>query len=460
MASGVVSTEEKLSPRTRSALGVIFVTLFIDLIGFSIVFPLFPQMLTFYRDASGGSGAFGLLYGWLNALTSFAGSPEGEWGIIVLFGGLVGAIYSLLQFLFAPIIGRLSDRHGRRPVLICGLVGVLLSHVVWVFAGSFELLLLSRILGGMMSGNISTATAVVADVTTGRERPKGMAIIGIAFGLGFLVGPALGGLLAGIDLTAHWPALAAWGVNPFSVPAAVAALLALFNVGQLVFRFKETLPERAPGTPHVQRTANPLALFRTQSHAGIGRTNLAYFLYLVAFSGMEFTLTFLATDRLGFTPRDNGLMFVFVGTISAVLQGGYVRRVSPRMGPKRMAVHGLAFSVPGMLLIGLGGAMPNGWILFGGLALLAAGVAQTAPCLTALASVYGPPEEQGQILGVFRSAGALARAVGPLAGSIAYWRLGGGFTYLLAGLFILLPLLITMSLPKSTAHEETNLTIA
>ena len=460
MTSDAKSLDEKLSPRARSALGVVFVTLFIDLIGFSIIFPLFPQMLTFYRDASGGGGAFGLLHGWLTTLTAVAGSPEGEWGIIVLFGGLIGALYSLLQFLFAPLIGRLSDRYGRRPVLICGLTGVLLSHLVWVFAGSFELLLLSRLLGGVMSGNISTATAVVADVTTDRERSKGMAIIGVAFGLGFLVGPAIGGLLAGHDLTSTWPALAGWGINPFSLPAAVAALLAFINVWQLIFRFKETLPERIPDAQKVRRTANPFAIFHGYGYPGVTRTNLAYFLFFVAFSGMEFTLTFLATDRLGFGPRQNGMMFVFVGVISALIQGGYVRRMSPRLGSKRMALHGLAFSVPGMLLIGLGGAQASLWFMFTGLALLAAGVAQTAPCLTALASVYGPPEEQGRVLGVFRSAGALARAIGPLAGSIAYWRLGGGYTYLFAGLFVLLPLAITYSLPAPANMERKNPTMA
>lgn len=438
---------DALPARARKALWVVFLTLFIDLVGFSIIFPLFPAMLTHYREVSGGAGLFGAVYAALERLTLLAGSPEGDWGIIVLFGGAIGALYSLLQFLCTPFIGRLSDRFGRRPVLLLGLSGIFLSHLVWFFAGSFELLVLSRLLGGVMSGNISTATAVVADVTGERNRSRGMAIIGIAFGLGFIIGPVIGGLLAGIDLTAHWPALAAWGVNPFSLPAGAAMLLALANVFQLLFRFEETLPAGGPPPSSFRRTLNPLAMFRTREYPGLGRTNLTYFLFFAAFSGMEFTLTFLAVDRLGFEVRQNAYMFLFVGVLSALVQGGYVRRFSDRIGPKRMTLHGLAITAPGLLLIGVTGVWPSVWVLFAGLALLAIGAAQVTPCLTALASMYGPPAEQGRILGVFRSAGALSRAVGPLLGSVLYWQLGGAASYVCAGLFLAAPLLIAASLP-------------
>jgi MFS family permease len=438
---------DALTARARKALWVVFGTLFIDLIGFSIIFPLFPAMMTHYRDVSDGAGLFGALYSALARLTQFVGSPEGEWGIIVLFGGALGALYSLLQFLCTPLIGRLSDRYGRRPVLLGGLTGIFLSNLLWFFAGSFELLVLSRVLGGMMSGNIATATAVVADVTDARSRSRGMAIIGIAFGLGFIIGPVLGGLLAAIDLTAHWPALAAWGVNPFSVPAGAAMLLAFGNVLQLLLRFDETLPPGGAPASGLRRTLNPLAMFRTKEHPGLGRTNLAYFLFFAAFSGMEFTLTFLAVDRLGFETRQNAYMFLFVGVWSALIQGGYVRRFSERIGPKRMVLHGLALTGPGLLLIGCVGVWPKVWLLFAGLALLGAGVAQVAPCLTALASMYGPPEEQGRVLGVFRSAGALSRAAGPLLGSVLYWRLGGAASYAFAGAFIVAPFLIAATLP-------------
>ncbi|MFP4502484.1 MAG: MFS transporter [Candidatus Hydrogenedentota bacterium] len=443
-----------LPPEARRALWVIFLTLFIDLVGFSIIFPLFPAMLTFYRDTAGDTGLFAMLYSALDRLTGAMGSPEGEWGIIVLFGGALGAVYSLLQFLFAPIIGRLSDRYGRRPVLLVGLTGMALSHALWFFAGSFGLLVVARLLGGAMSGNIATATAVVADVTDQRNRSRGMAIIGIAFGFGFIGGPVLGGVLASVDLTHMWPGLARWGVNPFSMPAAAAMLLALFNVSQLAFRFRESRPAGAPYAGRVRRTANPLALFRLRGYGGVGRVNAAYFLFFVAFSGMEFTLTFLAVDRLGYTPRQNAWMFLFVGTLSALVQGGYVRRLAPRIGARAMALHGLICTAPGLLLIGAAGQWQSATILYAGLALLALGMAQVAPCFTALASVYAPPEEQGRALGAFRSVGALSRAVGPLIGAVLYWRLGGGITYLCTGLFIVLPFGIALTFPPEPDHAQ------
>lgn len=437
----------RLSPETRRATGIVFLTLFIDLVSFSIIFPLFPNMLTYYRDVERGVGLFGWFHGILAHFTSLAGSPEGDWGIIVLFGGVLGALYSFLQFLCAPLLGRASDRFGRKPVLLLGVGGMALSHLLWVFAGRFWLLVLSRIIGGMMSANIATATAVVADVTDRRTRPRGMALIGMAFGLGFIIGPALGGLAASVDLTAHWPSLRALGVNPFSAPALIATVLSLVNWMQLAFRFRESLPETRPACPTARRTANPLVLLRERGLPGSGRTNLTYFLFFAVFSGMEFTLTFLTVDRLGYAPRENGLLFLYVGVILAVMQGSYVRVLSPRLGPKRMSAHGILLAAPGLLLVGLAAAAKSAPVLFVGLGLLAAGVAQATPCLTALASLYAPPDEQGRVLGVFRSVGALARAAGPLAGCLLYWSLGADLAFAVAGLLMLAPLWLARRLP-------------
>jgi len=441
-----------LAPRSRRATGIVFVTLFIDLVSFSIVFPLFPNMLAYYRGVEGGAGLFGWFHGVLERLTALAGSPEGDWGIMVLFGGVLGALYSLLQFLCAPVLGRASDRYGRKPVLLLGVGGMVLSHVLWVFAGRFWLLLLSRVIGGMMSANIATATAVVADVTDARTRPRGMALIGMAFGLGFIIGPAIGGLTASLDLTAHWPGLVQVGVNPFSTPALIAAVLSFANWLQLALRFRESLPRDRRSVPASVRTANPLVLLRERSAPGAGGTNLTYFLFFAVFSGMEFTLTFLTVDRLGYAPRENGLMFFYVGVILALVQGSYVRVLSPRLGPRRMSAHGISLAAPGLLLIGLAAANTSALMLFAVLGLLAAGVAQTTPCLTALASLYAPHGEQGRALGVFRSVGALARAAGPLAGCLLYWSLGASLTYAVAGVLMLAPLWLARRLPEPHHH--------
>jgi MFS family permease len=446
------SDEIPASPATaRTTLRVVFVTLFLDLIGFSIIFPLFPGMLEYYSAQSPPSPLFGALYGLLEHMTATLGVSGGHWGIIVLFGGVLGSLYSLLQFVGAPIFGAVSDQIGRRPVMLLSLCGIFVSYLIWFFAGSFGLLVAARLLGGIMSANISTATAVVADTTTEENRSRGMAIIGIAFGLGFILGPAIGGVTASIDLSAHFPGLVAYGLNPFSAPAAAALLLTAFNLVYAYFRLPETL--RKSGAPRPVRSANPLALLRTESYPGVSRTNLTYFLFLLAFSGMEFSLTFLAHERLSYGARQNAYMFLFIGAILVAIQGGYVRRRSASVGPRRMALHGLGMVIPALMVVGLAAYLRSSLVLYVGLLFLAAGAAQATPCLTALASMYTPKEEQGRVLGIFRSLGALARAIGPLLAAALYWWIGPTLAYFLGGLFVLVPLVMAAGLPKSPEAE-------
>ena len=446
-----VNTAEPLSPESKSVLKIVFVTLFLDLIGFSIIFPLFPAMLTYYLEREGESGLVGMVVNGLERFSQWAGSPT-EFGIVVLFGGVLGSLYSLLQFVFAPILGSLSDRYGRRPILLFSISGLALSYFLWCFAGSFLLLIVARTIGGIMSGNISTATAVVADVTTPANRPRGMAIIGIAFGLGFILGPAIGGFSAALDLTQDLPALVKFGLNPFSAPALAALILSLANLAFVSLRFPETLRPSSALYDRPRRAINPLKLFRTYDYPGVTRTNWANFLFITAFAGMEFSLTFLAMDRLDYGPRQNAYMFLFVGLVLTLVQGGYVRRQSAKIGPKRMAVQGLATTIPGLLLVGLA---QSSLVLYAGLFLMAVGSAQVIPCLTALASVYAPPHEQGRILGIYRSLGSLARGIGPLIACVLYWRLGAGMAYVLGAASLLAPLAVAASLPKpSRASAE------
>jgi len=440
------SDSPPLPTQARRSLGIMFLILFLDLIGFSIIFPLFPSMLAYYESVEGTSGLFGWLHGLLHQISVLTGAPANEWGIIVLFGGILGSLYSILQFFFAPIFGAVSDKLGRKPVLLIALARLFVSYVLWFFAGSFAMLVAARILGGIMSANISTATAVVADITTAQTRAKGMAFIGIAFGIGFIVGPAVGGITATLDLSAHFPGLAAYGVNPFSTPAAIAALLTLLNLGLVIFLFRETLPPTGPGERPVRKT-NPIALLRTFEYPGVTATNWAYFMFLVAFSGMEFSLTFLAVERLGFGPLQNASLFLFIGVVLSFVQGGYVPRAAHRFGSRAVASHGLLCIIPALIIVGLAGHLQQTPLLFLGLFLLAVGGAQTLPSLTALASLYTPDHEQGRILGIFRSLGALARALGPLVACVLYWRLGGATTYYLGAVWILIPLLMLRLLP-------------
>jgi MFS family permease len=424
----------------RGVLPTIFLTVFIDLIGFAIIFPLFPAMLDYYlpREESGG-----MLHALIENLRSISGT---ESQVAVLFGGILGSLYSTLQFFFAPLWGSLSDRTGRRPVLVVTIAGITASYALWFFSGSFALLVAARVLGGVMSGNISVATAAIADVTTPRNRARGMALVGIAFGLGFTIGPAIGAGLSGIDLTRHAPALAHWGVNPFSAAAAGALILSLANLFWVLRRFPETLGAAERGKARsVERSSNIVKLFAPKEYPGVNRANLVYFFFFLAYSGMEFTLVFLAAERFAFTPRDNAFLFVFVGILMALIQGGVVRRLAPRLGEKNLTLAGFALLLPGFLLTGFATSPA---MLYLGLGFLAAGGALVTPCLSALVSLYTPADRQGEVLGIFRSLGALARAVGPVIACLVYWRFGSSAPYVWSAAWLLLPIALSVRLPE------------
>ena len=429
-----------MSEKRKGHLGIVFLIVFLDMVGFSIIFPLFPDMLVHYLEIEGEQSWIGAIVRWLDTY-----APGESFGRITLFGGLLGSIYSILQFVFAPIWGGISDRYGRRSTLIVTLSGTVLSYGLWIFAGSFSLLIGARILGGIMAGNISTASAVVADTTAPGDRAKGMGIIGMAIGLGFIFGPALGGLSYTYFPLGHgmeWQTGIA--INPFSVPAMVATLIGCFNLIWILKNFDETLTPEKRGPKRQHRTWNPFSRFQVLQCPGLVRTNMVYFIYLIAFSAMEFTLVFLAADRLGFGPTDNTWMFVFIGLMIAIVQGGIVRKLAPRLGERKTAMLGIFTMLPGFLLVG---STDTTGQLYAGLGLLAAGSALAMPCLSALASHYTPPDAQGISQGTFRSMGALARAIGPALGGVLYWKLGSEVPYTGGAALMLIPFMLIATLP-------------
>ncbi|HRK35142.1 MAG TPA: MFS transporter, partial [Candidatus Hydrogenedentes bacterium] len=203
---------------TKRILRIVFFIVFLDMAGFSIIFPLFPSMLEYYIAREGSSGFLGAVVGGLDQLRLLLGARPDQ-GHDILFGGFLSAIYALLQFVCAPLFGVMSDRIGRRPILLFTIAGLAFSYGMWFFAGTFALLVAARFVGGLMSGNIATASAVIADVTPDSQRSRGMAVLGFAIGVSFMFGPAMGGIASLIDLTAIWPAAAQYGINPYSVAA-------------------------------------------------------------------------------------------------------------------------------------------------------------------------------------------------------------------------------------------------
>jgi ferrochelatase len=440
--------EEPLSAETKKTLKIVFLTIFLDLLGFSIIFPLFPALAKHYMTVDGDNVFLKMIFNSINAITNHTPGSN-IFGGLVLFGAILGALYSVLQFIAAPLWGSLSDKIGRKPVLIISLSGMAISYVVWFFSGSFTLLLIARAVDGIMGGNISTATAVVADVTSKGNRSKGMAIIGVAFALGFVIGPALGGILSMWDLTVTHPTWTQYGVNPFSMAAALAFLLSCFNVMSVIFNFKESLPPEKRGLGTSERSANPLKIFKPLPFPGVNLVNTSYFLFLTAFSGMEFTLTFLAHERFNFTSMQNAYIFIYIGFIIAFVQGGVVRRKAASVGEKKMATMGLFALIPGLILIALAESV---FMLYAGLFFLAIGSSMVIPCLTALVTLYTPASEQGHSVGIFRSLGALARVAGPIFAAVVYYRFGSSSPYLVGSVFLLIPIYMVTKLPATPKH--------
>ena len=426
------------------SLGVIFLTLFIDLVGFSIIFPLFPEILRHYLEVDGDSGVLRVLIGWSDALSAALGQDANF--KVVLFGGLLSSIYALLQFFCAPLWGMLSDRIGRRPVLLWTVAGTAASYVIWTLSGSFWLFILARLLGGAFGGNLSVATAAVADVTTRAERSRAMGLVGAAFGLGLVTGPAIGASTASHDLLAARPELAAYGINPFSVPALFSLVLGVVNLLWVWRRFHETLPTEARSTRAVssERIRNPLAAIFTLGSPAIRQVNIVAFLQALAFCAMEFSLTFLALERFAYGPRQNGMLIGFLGIFSILTQGVLVRRMLKTMPEVRVLGLGLAATAGSLLLIGLA-AEP--WVLYLGLALVAIGSGLVNPSTTGLISLYASTDEQGRALGVFRSLGSLARAVTPLVAGILFWTLGSLTVFALAAALSALAWWLALKLP-------------
>lgn len=363
-------------------LGVVFLTLFLDLVGFGLILPVLP----FYAVTFGASPA-------VVAMLSTA--------------------YSVAQFVMAPVLGRTGDRYGRRPVMLISIAGSCVAMLVLGFASSLAMVFVARFVTGMSSANISTAQAIVADRVSPEERAKYMGMMGAAIGLGFVFGPALGGLL--------------WSAEAPARPFLVAAGLAAVN-WMLAWRF---LPETRRADVQARHGAEPglpgplarfVQLFRI-ADPNLRTLVLCYFVFNLAFSAMEATFALLMDARLGWGERETGALFTEIGFVIIVVQGVVVGRLVRRVGEKRTLVVGLA-----ILAIGLattGSVRAAAWIATGS-AAIAAGNGLVVPTLSALVSRASGAHEQGVKLGVAASAASLARIVGPLAAGLAFEMLGPG----------------------------------
>jgi MFS family permease len=385
----------------RGALAVVFLTVFIDLLGFGIVLPVMPRQAEPYLSALGLS-------------------PLGVGAMI----GVLFSVFSLMQFLFSPIWGRVSDRIGRRPMLILSLLGSVVFYAVYGLAVTFPveqaataigLMLLSRIGAGIAGASVGTAAAVIADCTTPERRARGMALIGIAFGAGFTLGPLIA--YFGLAVFRQQP----WGVG------ALASLLSFAALLIAIFVFQET---RRPGNatakefPSISRTAAVLGM------PAVGALVLIYFLSIFAFANFEATLARLTKEAFGMTDDDNFLVFAFIGVV-LMLAGGFYRPLAKRLPESRLLSAGVA-----LMIVGLGGLGVVAWLVHRDAAtgispmletifyvvasVAVVGFAFVNPSVSALISRNADPERQGEVLGVNQSFASLGRILGPFLGSLLF----------------------------------------
>jgi DHA1 family tetracycline resistance protein-like MFS transporter len=351
------------------ALLSLLVIVFIDLLGFGMVIPV----MALYAEKLGASSS---QTGWLMAS------------------------YSLMQFVFAPVWGRLSDRYGRRPLLLLSIAMTSLAFLAYALAPTFGWLVASRFFAGAATANIGLAQAYVADVTRPEERAKGMGLIGAAFGMGFVLGPAIGGLLSSISL---------------AMPGFVAAALAAANGVAAWF----VLPEPASRVT-AERKGRLSALMDELSKPGIRRLIVIYLLVVFAFSGMESTFALLSEHRYGLTARTVGGVFAFIGVIIAVVQGALIGPLTRRFGERALLVAGLVLQAIGFVGLPYAPGLPG---LFLACVPLAAGSGLSTPALSSLLSRSARADAQGGTLGIGQSASALGRVAGPPTATFVFGEL-------------------------------------
>ena len=386
---------------------VLFLIVLVDLIGFGVIIPLLP----FYAE-------------------QFRASPA----VVTL----VMAVYSLAQLFAAPLWGRLSDRVGRRPVLMVSMAGAALSYLVLGFAHDLWVLFAARAFCGAMAGNISAAFAYVADVTTPENRARGMGMIGAAYGLGFIAGPALGGILAGAD-----PAHA-----DYQTPAWVAGALSLAALVLAALLLKESLSAEMRAAAAGRR--------RQPMHRIVGEVlanpRLAFWIvlsFLVTFvmAGMETTFAMWSERSFGWGPQQNGYLLAFLGLLSAAIQGGLIGPLSRHIGSHRLVIQGAA--VLGLAFLCLPFSRHLG-VLLVVTAGLAYGFSVVTPALNSLISLEIAAGHQGSVLGLSRSAAILARVVGPAGAGVLFAALGRDAPYFAAAALMALVFLLALRPPAAT----------
>lgn len=434
----VVSAEDKLDFKRVLP---IFVIVLIDLLGLTIIIPLLP------------------LYA-----ASFGADP--------VTIGLLGSTYPMMQLIASPILGGLSDRFGRKPVLVVSQIGTFIGFIVLGFAVTLPVLFLSRIIDGISGANIVAAQAAITDSTTERTRTQGLGLIGAAFGLGFTIGPAI----AGISL--------ALSGNDYRVPAFVAAGFSLLSILLTLFWFKETLPPEKRGQRSAAREGSFASnLARSLANPLVSILLLVMFMQQLVFGGYENLFALFSLSRLGLNAAGNALLFVFIGVVLVLVQGKYIGPLSRKYGERKLIFAGLALLTVGLVLTALTPAIVvpwysaaelqnelsnstsaiqvplpatdvSGWIGLLWIAIasvpMAIGSGFLSPSINSLITKRVPKSEIGASLGTSSSLVSLANVITPIGGAILFQSLGTSAPFLIGGAMMAVVLVLAITRIKPT----------
>ena len=388
----------------RDSMPILFLIVFVDLVGFGLIIPLLP----FYAER-------------------FGASPQ---QVTILM-----AVFSLMSMISAPLWGRISDRIGRRPVLMASMLAAAFAYLWMGFASELWMLFAARAFAGLCAGNIAAAQAYIADVTPPERRARGMGLIGAAFGLGFIVGPALGGLVAGNEVT----------TADLETPGLIAAGLSAVAFLGVVLLLPESLPAAVRERRARSRFATLCSAFRQPV---LGRLLVVFFLVILAFAGMESTFALWAMREHGWGPAQIGYVFTYVGLLSAVMQGGLIGPLSRRFGEERLLLSGLALIAVGLLVLPFSRTLPP---LVLAVSALAIGMGAMQPSLNSLISRRAGAEEQGEVMGVAQSVGSLSRVLGPIIAGALFEAFGRNSPFLWGAALVAAALLLSWRLPRASA---------
>lgn len=377
----------------KASLGTIFLTIFLDLLGFGMVIPFLP------------------------GVARHLGASD-------FVASLTGSVYSLMQFLFVPVWGRLSDRVGRRPVLLASIAATAAGMVLLGFANSLVLLFAARVFTGLATANIAVAQAYIADITPPEGRARGMGLIGLGFGLGFTFGPLFGGLLSAL----------APSLRPGTVPSLVAAGLSAINLVMATLTLPESLPlaRRGQASMHRRSPLDLAGLKRAFGQPSLGRALGINFLVVFWFAGMEQTFRLFTDDAFHMSDWGTAQMFFVVGIVAAIVQGGLIGRLTKRFGEKSLLTTGLTLEAIGFVMLALAPRVALSPIGALGLSciLIAGGSGLVTPSVSSYISRSAGPDVQGLTLGTMQSLSALARVLGPAVGGVLYQAVAPPAPYL------------------------------